>query len=82
MYMCSCNPFTDGDVKEFLDEKDGKTSMCEVYTACSGGEKPQCCTCLPRLKEVVRGHNANVTVEELQKQIATTKKKKDSSPVS
>ena len=58
MYICLCHPFSDKKVSKFLKEKTGeKTKVSEVYGSCSGGEKPDCCSCMQTLKEIVKDHN-------------------------
>ena len=55
MMVCLCHPFSDKKVREHLSAKDGaKCGMSEVYSTCSGGNKPQCCTCLETLKDMVK----------------------------
>lgn len=67
MYICSCNPFSDKKVKDYIDQAgDKKIQMSEVYRHCSGGEKPQCCSCLPELKEMVLKHNNAVTIKNMK----------------
>lgn len=59
MMLCLCHPFSDRKVREHLGAKSGGTStVAEVYRTCSGGNKPQCCTCLETLKDMVKAHNA------------------------
>ena len=53
MYICLCNPFSDRDVKRHLEENNGVSTVSKTYTACSGGEKPQCCSCLQTLKSML-----------------------------
>jgi len=65
MYICLCNPFTDKDVHSFLKDCNGKASVSEVYKCCSGGENPNCCACIQNLKDIVRTHNTNVTVQAM-----------------
>jgi bacterioferritin-associated ferredoxin len=61
MMVCLCHPFSDKKVREHLSAKDGKKcGMSEVYSTCSGGNKPQCCTCLETLKDMVKSHNKGV----------------------
>ena len=57
MYICMCNPFSDRQVKQYLDEKDDKATVGEVYKVCSDGEAPQCCSCIDTLKDIVLEHN-------------------------
>ena len=61
MYMCLCNPFSDKKVEEHLTKTDGRTTVSEVYKACSGGSKPNCCSCLETLKDMVKIHNSSRT---------------------
>ncbi len=56
MYICLCNPFSDSTVRSYLSKNPGKTRVADVYTACSGGEKPNCCSCLKDLKSVINDH--------------------------
>jgi len=65
MYICLCNPFTDRDVSKFLESRFSKTSVSEVYDACSGGASPNCCSCIEGLKDMVRQHNSQVTVQAI-----------------
>lgn len=59
MYICLCHPFSDKKVSEFLQGKAGeKARVSEVYQTCSGGEKPECCSCMQTLKEMVKSHNS------------------------
>lgn len=62
MFVCLCNPFNDKKVKEHLGNQDGKARVADVYSACSGGEKPNCCQCLETLKDMVRSHNETAAV--------------------
>lgn len=57
MYICLCNPFSDKDVKAYLKENEGRdATVGKVYTACTSGEKPQCCSCLQTLKQILSDH--------------------------
>lgn len=57
MYICLCNPFSDRDVQDYLAKnKDVPAKVGHVYTACTSGEKPQCCSCLQTLKDVLAEH--------------------------
>ena len=60
MMICICNPFSDKKVREHLNSG-GCCKVSSVYTACSDGQKPQCCTCLETLKDMVKAHNNTVT---------------------
>lgn len=67
MYVCSCNPFNDKKVKDVLAQAgDEKTRIAEVYRHCSGGAKPQCCSCLPLIKDMVMEHNNAVTIKKMK----------------
>lgn len=65
MYICLCNPFTDKDVQSYLGACPGKASVSEVYKCCSGGENPNCCSCIATLKTIVRDHNNALTVQAM-----------------
>lgn len=60
MLICLCHPFSDKKVKEHLESSNGKSSMSKTYGACSGGNAPQCCSCLETLKDMVKSHNKSV----------------------
>lgn len=60
MLVCLCHPFSDKKVREHLAGKNDKCGMSEVYSACSEGNKPQCCTCLATLKDMVKSHNKSI----------------------
>ncbi len=76
MYICLCNPFTDKDVQEHLGDT-GKTTVKEVYAACSGGESMNCCSCACEMKAIVDTHNNALTInalsDQMQKIADTTK---------
>jgi bacterioferritin-associated ferredoxin len=65
MYICLCNPFSDKDVRKYLDEHDDEVAISEVYRCCSGGETPSCGTCVPTLREMVLDHNSRVAVKKI-----------------
>lgn len=69
MYICLCNPFNDRTVKDFLSDTEEKVTVGQVYKGCSGGQSPDCCTCLDELKQIVRDHNNKVTVKDLGTEI-------------
>lgn len=60
MYICLCHPFSDKKVKEHLSATQGKATVSNVYGACSDGNKPECCSCLQSLKDMVKSHNRNL----------------------
>ncbi|MCB9990975.1 MAG: (2Fe-2S)-binding protein [Rhodospirillales bacterium] len=57
MYICLCHPFSDRDVREYLTKNGESATVGKVYKACSNGEKPQCCTCIQTLKDMLSDHN-------------------------
>lgn len=58
MMLCLCHPFSDKKLKAHLETKTcGTATVGEAYKTCSGGNKPQCCTCLATVKEMVKSHN-------------------------
>ncbi len=58
MFVCLCHPFSDKTVKKHLASKNGtQASVAETYSTCSGGNKPNCCSCLQTLKDMVQEHN-------------------------
>ena len=65
MYVCICNPFSDKSIAKYLDGQDKKVTVAAVYHECSGGEKPQCGTCLDMIKGLVREHNNKVTIDKI-----------------
>jgi bacterioferritin-associated ferredoxin len=65
MYVCLCNPFSDKSVQKFLVTQDNKVTVSGVYKECSGGQSPQCRTCIDQIKDMVREHNRKVTVRNL-----------------
>lgn len=52
MYVCICNAFTDKQVKRSLDQ--GACSAAGIFKAM--GCAPQCGTCVPYVREMVRTH--------------------------
>ncbi|MGQ0528120.1 MAG: (2Fe-2S)-binding protein [Alphaproteobacteria bacterium] len=60
MMVCLCHPFSDKKVKEHLDCKSDSSRVAEVYSSCSGGNKPQCCSCLETVKDMVKAHNRKI----------------------
>ncbi len=61
MFVCLCHPFSDKKVKEHLEKSQGRARVGEVYSACSEGNKPNCCQCLETLKDIVKTHNNTIT---------------------
>lgn len=60
MIVCLCNPFSDKKVQKHLSEAKEACKVSEVYDVCSDGEKPQCCSCIETLKDIVKTHNETV----------------------
>jgi bacterioferritin-associated ferredoxin len=61
MIVCLCNPFSDKTVQKYLENTPTQTRVSAVYGACSDGGKPQCCSCLETLKDMVKTHNRSIT---------------------
>lgn len=59
MILCVCHPFSDKDARAHL-QKCGGTGcrVAELYEVCSGGKRPNCCRCLPAIKDMVKAHNS------------------------
>ena len=57
MYVCMCNPFTDKDLENALNDENVRKKTSSVYQACSGGEKPCCGTCICEVRDRVNEHN-------------------------
>lgn len=57
MILCVCHAFSDKKAKAHMSEKGGRCKVSEVYSACSGGQSPNCCQCLETLKDMVKAHN-------------------------
>lgn len=56
MYVCLCNPFTDKDVHDALNNRAVRKTPAQVYKACAGGQKPCCGTCLCMVRDMVKSH--------------------------
>jgi bacterioferritin-associated ferredoxin len=57
VYICICNAIRERDVRKVLEQDNtGASTVSGVYHACSGGEKPQCCSCIQTLKDIVTDH--------------------------
>lgn len=63
MYICMCNPFTDKDVKNALQNDGVKKTAAGVYKACSGGEQPCCGTCMCMIKSMVAETGAELAAD-------------------
>jgi bacterioferritin-associated ferredoxin len=58
MIICSCNPFSDKDVRNFVQScvqarTQEKCTVAQVYRACSGCETANCCQCIPHLRSLL-----------------------------
>lgn len=73
MYICLCNPFSDEDVKNHLQNiGDEKANYKDVYKACTDGKDFNCGTCACTIKEVVDKHNSVLTIKHLEKEMVKT----------
>lgn len=61
MMLCLCHPFSDKDAVRHMRETGEKCRVADVYKACTGGEKPQCESCICMLSDMVKTHNATTT---------------------
>lgn len=59
MMVCLCHPFSDKKVKKYLEDG-GCSKMSSVYSTCSDGNKPQCCSCLETVKDIVKSHKKTI----------------------
>lgn len=73
MYICICNPFSDRDVRDFLDQTDNKVTLKTAYRACSGGEDMNCGSCACELKRMVDHHNNAITIGEISANLSKEK---------
>ncbi len=62
MYICMCNPFTDKDLDGALKDDSVKKKTSAIYSACTGGEKPCCGTCICEIKDRIDAHNEEILV--------------------
>ncbi len=61
MIVCLCNPFSDKQINAHLTANaDKKAKVSEIYSICSDGQSPQCCSCLETIKDMVKAHNRKV----------------------
>lgn len=65
MYVCMCNPFTDKDVKSALENPDVRNTPAQIYKCCSGGESPNCGTCINAIKCMIVDHQATSALQKL-----------------
>lgn len=69
MYICSCNPFTDKDVRRVLEDEKVKNSKAQVYKAASGGQVPCCGSCMCVVNDMIVDHNATQGVRKLKEDL-------------
>lgn len=69
MYMCLCNPFTDKDVRKALESPDVRNTTAQVYKACSGGNRPECATCIHALQCMIVDHQSTLGVQKLKEDL-------------
>lgn len=69
MYVCICNPFTDKDVKNALENPDVRNTPAQVYKCCSGGERPNCGNCLCEIKDMIVEYQSTIGVERLKENL-------------
>lgn len=76
MYVCICNPFTDTDVRNYLQgigEK--KARVMDVYRSCSGEPKMNCGSCACELRGMVDKHNNTLTIDAISKDMEKVSQK-------
>lgn len=69
MYVCSCNPFTDKDVKKALENPDVPNTLSCIYKACSGGKGPNCGSCLCMVKDMIVDHQSALGVKKIKEDL-------------
>lgn len=69
MYVCLCNPFTDKDVKDALQNPSVRNTPAQVYKCCSGGQSPNCGSCLCTVKDMIVDHHAARGVEKIKQDL-------------
>ena len=65
MYVCMCNPFTDKDVKNALENPDICNTPAQIYKACAGGNGPNCGTCIHMVKDLIVDHQSTSALQKL-----------------
>lgn len=65
MYVCLCNPFTDKDVKSALDNPDVRNTPAQIYKTCSGGNGPNCGSCMCVVKDMIVEHQSAIGVQKI-----------------
>lgn len=69
MYVCICNPFTDKDVKQALENPDVRNTPAQIYKCCSGGGRPNCGTCLCEIKDMIVDHHSALGVQKIKEEL-------------
>lgn len=69
MYICMCNPFTDKDVTKALANPDVPNTTAQIYKACSGGNGPNCGSCINAVKCMIVDHQSNLGVQKIKETI-------------
>lgn len=65
MYVCMCNPFTDKDVKTALSNPDIRNTPAQIYKCCSGGQSPNCGSCICMVKDMIVDHHSALGVQKI-----------------
>lgn len=74
MIICQCRVISDKTVREKLNETCGRARVSDIYKKCSGGEQPQCGSCVSFMRDQVVDHNRKQAVSDLRKAVAAPKK--------
>ena len=69
MYVCMCNPFTDKDVKNALENPCVPNTTAQIYKACSGGNGPNCGSCMCTIKSMIVDHQSALGVQKLKEDL-------------
>ncbi len=72
MYVCLCNPFSDKDVTNALNNPDVRNTPAQIYKACSDGATPCCGSCVCVIKDMIVDHHASLGVERLKNDLPET----------
>ncbi len=65
MYVCICNPFTDKDVKIALQDPTIRNTPAQIYKCCSGGQSPNCGSCMCMVKDLIVDHQSALGVQKI-----------------
>lgn len=69
MYVCLCNPFTDKDVQNALENPGVRNTPAQIYKACSGGKGPNCGSCMCLVKDMIVDHQSAIGVQKILEDI-------------